>query len=92
MARKGTSPLFHAEGEDSLERAIREETKREAEEIAANLPQREPARTAYVRGLVVQVLREDLDLGVFKEMLRQTNIWDELRLVGPRARMLSERR
>ena len=83
---------LQAEGTRVDRNLIKEETHKEARELANKMPTFLPDRLMYVRNLAQKVLRKEVDLEVFKVFIRLTNSYMELGSVYSRAKFLSERK
>ena len=83
---------LQAEGTKADRDFIKEETYREAKELADRMPWFPPDRLMYIRNLTQKTLRKEIDLQVFKLFIKMTNSYMELQTCAPRAKMLSERR
>ena len=95
MGKKRPPPhvvQIQAEGTKADRDLIREETHKEAGELASKMPTFGPDRLIYVRNLTQKALRKELDLEVFKLFVKMTNSYIELQTCAPRAKMLLRRR
>ena len=77
---------LQAEGSKAERDSIKEETQKEARELAGKMPTFPPDRLMYVRNLTQKALKGEVDLEVFKLFIKLTNSWTELETCAPRAR------
>ena len=82
---------LQAEGSAADRALIKEETYQEAKKLADKMPVFPPDKLIYVRNLTQKVLRQELDLEVFKLFVKMTGSYVELQTCAPRAKMLSRR-
>ena len=78
---EGTSAEKHIEAEEIHERAW---------ELAVKIP-RPPSDRDYVRTLLKQALKGDLDVDVFKEFVKLTKTYQIVEEVTPRVKMLMKK-
>jgi len=83
---------LQAEGTKAERDLIREETYKEARKLALQMPTFGPHRLIYIRNLVTKVLRDEMDLEVFKTFVKITNSYLEVETCAPRAKSLMGRK
>lgn len=87
------SPEFYqqqlAEGSIAERTMIREEYEKAVKLLTRDLPSRQPDRTTYLRNLVSKVMKNEIDIEVFKIFAKRTNTYVELQNVSPRLRLIS---
>lgn len=82
---------IQAEGTTADKNLVRNEIRKEAQKLAAQMPTFGPDRLIYVRNLLEQTLQNKLDKEVFKTFIRMTNSYLELQQAAPRAKLLERR-
>jgi hypothetical protein len=78
-----------AEGSIAERTMIREEYEKAVKPLIRDLPSRQPDRTTYLRNLVSKVMKNEIDIEVFKIFAKRTNTYVELQNVSPRLRMIN---
>jgi hypothetical protein len=78
-----------AEGSIAERTMIREDYEKAVKPLIRDLPSRQPDRTTYLRNLVSKVMKNEIDIEVFKIFAKRTNTYVELQNVSPRLRMIN---
>jgi len=93
MSKK--TPLFmtelQAKGTHTERKLEREDTKRLAHELVANMPATKAARQVYIHNLTVRALKKEVSQEAFEEFVNLTNVQEEVENVLARARIIAER-
>ena len=90
VARK-QSPMqiqILVEGVAAERRMERAENIQEAMILVKGMPRDKNGRMIYVRNVVIATLRDKIPLPVFKLFAQKANVWEEIAMVGPRAKLL----
>ena len=82
---------FQVEG-STLERKLEHaDARRQAHEMAANMPGDKAAKQAYIRNLVVRALKREINPDAFEEFVNLTNVQEEVENVLTRARIIADK-
>lgn len=90
MPRK-VSPFIarmQAEGTTQEKLLEKEELHKKALELSNKIPSVHTDRLMYIRNLLLKTMRGEIDKDVFKEFVKMTNTYVEVREMTPRAQML----
>ena len=77
-----------AEGVASERRMERAENLAEAMILVKGMPRDKNGRTVYVREIILQTLKGKIPIPVFRLFAQKANVWREIEMVGPRAKLM----
>ena len=80
-----------AEGSIAERAVIKEEYEKAVKPLIRDLPSRQPDRTTYLRNITSRVMRNEIDIEVFKLFAKRTNTYVELQNVAPRSRLITSK-